>query len=226
MPNTGRPSRNCHLCRARRVKVGEPVLRHYFGKGLLNNHGSCQCDLIQPACSRCTAYGAVCPGYRTEIDLMFQHENPGTIMKNKRKGRLSKRTANLAVQDTRLTMVSQMPHTKRNPSVCLLLHHFAATLPGGTSYGFLTFLPQLYSDPSTDECMVLAAEAFAHMYLAKNVYETEPKHPTWLYCTALQATNVALSSPHKAATDIAIATVWLLGMYEASSTGYGQKTDS
>lgn len=151
---------------------------------------------------------------------MFHHESPGSITKNKRKGRRSNRRPHPAVQSPPLTSttVPQMPDGKQNPSVCLLLHRFAAALPDGLSYGFLTFLPELYGDAATDRCMVQAAEAFAHAYLAKDACGTRSKSPQWLYCAALQATKLALSSPGKATTDVSIATVWLLGTYEASFT--------
>ncbi|KAH7326623.1 hypothetical protein B0I35DRAFT_475251 [Stachybotrys elegans] len=49
MVNTGRPSKDCHLCRSRR------------------------CDLERPACKRCIKYGAECPGYREPQDLIFRN---------------------------------------------------------------------------------------------------------------------------------------------------------
>ncbi len=115
-------------------------------------------------------------------------------------------------------MSLQMSYSKQNPSVCLLLHRFAAALPDGSSYGFLTFLPELYGNAATDRCMIQATEAFTHAYLAKDAYRTYSKSSKRLYCTALKSTNLMLSSPGKAATDVAIATVWLLGLYEVGFT--------
>lgn len=68
MPNTGRPSRDCHSCRKRRVKVstvrGCPSLLTHI-----------QCDLKRPGCDRCLRIGKICPGYREETSLLFRHED-------------------------------------------------------------------------------------------------------------------------------------------------------
>ncbi|QUC18142.1 uncharacterized protein UV8b_02383 [Ustilaginoidea virens] len=63
MPNTGRPSRDCHLCRKRRVK----------------------CDLKRPGCQRCVKYGVECPGYREQHELVFRNANPATLKRRKEK---------------------------------------------------------------------------------------------------------------------------------------------
>ncbi|PSR75244.1 hypothetical protein BD289DRAFT_487186 [Coniella lustricola] len=57
MPNVGRPSRDCHLCRKRRVK----------------------CDLTKPRCVRCGKYGVVCPGYRPAAGLVFHNANMASL---------------------------------------------------------------------------------------------------------------------------------------------------
>ncbi|XWW93035.1 hypothetical protein V2A60_000963 [Cordyceps javanica] len=63
MPNTGRPSQDCHLCRQRRVK----------------------CDLARPACQRCAKYGAVCPGYRDQQALVFRNADPSTLQRRRKR---------------------------------------------------------------------------------------------------------------------------------------------
>ncbi len=105
MPNTGKPSRDCHLCRARRVKVSfhrvplhVPECAQPLGIVPLgwahvptptladaDRLASLQCDLTKPGCLRCTNYGAACPGYREEIDLFFHNENATSVVQRKRK---------------------------------------------------------------------------------------------------------------------------------------------
>ncbi|KAG6001006.1 hypothetical protein E4U21_004784 [Claviceps maximensis] len=63
MPNTGRPSQDCHLCRRRRVK----------------------CDLSRPGCQRCVKYGVDCPGYRDQHELVFRNANPMAVQKRKKR---------------------------------------------------------------------------------------------------------------------------------------------
>ncbi|KAF7562785.1 hypothetical protein G7046_g1359 [Stylonectria norvegica] len=62
MPNTGKPSKDCHLCRKRRVK----------------------CDLGRPGCQRCVKYGTECPGYRDQQELVFRNANQSTVKKRKK----------------------------------------------------------------------------------------------------------------------------------------------
>ncbi|UNI14994.1 hypothetical protein JDV02_001569 [Purpureocillium takamizusanense] len=63
MPNTGKPSQDCHLCRKRRVK----------------------CDLARPGCQRCVKYGVECPGYRDQTELVFRNADPSTVRKRKKR---------------------------------------------------------------------------------------------------------------------------------------------
>ncbi|KAG6298607.1 hypothetical protein E4U09_000654 [Claviceps aff. purpurea] len=63
MPNTGRPSQDCHLCRRRRVK----------------------CDLARPGCQRCVKYGVECPGYREQHELVFRNADPTAVAKRKKR---------------------------------------------------------------------------------------------------------------------------------------------
>ncbi|OAQ91750.1 N-terminal fungal transcription regulatory domain-containing protein [Purpureocillium lilacinum] len=63
MPNTGKPSQDCHLCRKRRVK----------------------CDLARPGCQRCVKYGVECPGYRDQAELVFRNADPSTVRKRKKR---------------------------------------------------------------------------------------------------------------------------------------------
>lgn len=115
-------------------------------------------------------------------------------------------------------MAVQLSDGKQNSSVCLLLDQLKAAAPDHSSYSFLSFLPELYGDAATDRCMIQATDAFVHAYFAKETDGAHSKNPKGIYCTALQATNLMLSAPGKAATDVAIATVWLLAIYEASFT--------
>lgn len=82
MPNVGRPSRDCHACRKRRIKVllstllqtpsehFEPYLRSI-------PHG--QCDLLRPECTQCQRKSQSCPGYRDELELKFRVESVSTF---------------------------------------------------------------------------------------------------------------------------------------------------
>ena len=44
-----------------------------------------KCDLTKPACLRCNKYGAICPGYRGQLDSVFHNENPSSIQQKRRR---------------------------------------------------------------------------------------------------------------------------------------------
>lgn len=83
MPNTGKPSRDCYLCRARRVKVRDLCNIHTpFSAKVKSDCSQCrQCDLNRPECTRCINYGKTCPGYREPLDLVFQNEDVSSLGK-------------------------------------------------------------------------------------------------------------------------------------------------
>ncbi|OTA05281.1 Zn2Cys6 transcriptional regulator [Trichoderma parareesei] len=47
------------------------------------------CDLARPACQRCTKYGAQCPGYRDQQELVFRNADPTVVKKRKKRQPLS-----------------------------------------------------------------------------------------------------------------------------------------
>ncbi|KAL3418617.1 hypothetical protein PVAG01_10333 [Phlyctema vagabunda] len=59
MVNTGKPSKGCYLCRARRIK----------------------CDETKPACLRCQKSKRICPGYRDSFELSLRDETKSTKRK-------------------------------------------------------------------------------------------------------------------------------------------------
>ncbi|KAF2648901.1 hypothetical protein K491DRAFT_223155 [Lophiostoma macrostomum CBS 122681] len=60
---SGKPSKGCAPCRAKRTK----------------------CDLVQPACTQCVRKNRVCTGYRNEQDLLFRNETKLVMRKAQRK---------------------------------------------------------------------------------------------------------------------------------------------
>ncbi|KAI1616928.1 hypothetical protein EDD36DRAFT_149315 [Exophiala viscosa] len=133
MPNVGRPSRDCHLCRQRRVK----------------------CDLRQPECERCIKLGRRCPGYRDEFDFMFRVEDPTSFAEGVSRDRRRRRGAN--------TKQSSSRHTSKSPANTSDLGTSIApqgqvTLYGSSSHGQGT--PES-SPPKADLAMQLADSVVA-----------------------------------------------------------------
>jgi hypothetical protein len=67
------PSRGCHNCRQRRIKVGRVPTSHVVLARYQTN--TAQCDQQLPACGQCIKKKKTCPGYRSEADIIFRAEN-------------------------------------------------------------------------------------------------------------------------------------------------------
>ncbi|KAF7550431.1 hypothetical protein G7Z17_g5690 [Cylindrodendrum hubeiense] len=236
MPNTGKPSKDCHLCRSRRVK----------------------CDLAKPACQRCIKYGAECPGYRTEQELVFRNANPSNIKKRKKRTQPqgSKRGSEKALSsqpsqpspsptatdystpsayldlnddfeeillqstpsglvpfDTTLTLPKSLNEHWTTHSVPILLN----------VYSSLEFLHNIYEGNTVDGPLVWAAHLFSRTYVTNvkhstalhsdSIAENDRELGTYLGKT-LSSVHIALKTPGGAMRDDVLATVWILSNYE------------
>ncbi|KND90283.1 hypothetical protein TOPH_05164 [Tolypocladium ophioglossoides CBS 100239] len=229
MPNTGKPSQDCHLCRQRRVK----------------------CDLGRPGCQRCVKYGVECTGYRDQTELVFRNANPSTV--KKRKKRTAKRDdaeANAAssshssgsttpAASTHGELSSPpifshstdlIPNPKRPDSLWVTLppslseHWTSHSVPILLNvYSTLDFLNNAYRANPRDGPLVWAAHLFSRTYVTNIRYptsmhkdseaETQRELGTYLGRT-LSSVGAALKSSQGAFRDDVLATVWILANYE------------
>ncbi|KAF4955865.1 hypothetical protein FGADI_4260 [Fusarium gaditjirri] len=239
MPNTGKPSKDCHLCRSRRVK----------------------CDLGRPSCQRCIKYGTECPGYRDEQELVFRNANPTTIKKRK------KRTQQNAPAQTRgesvisfgstysssssssngdaatpsvteevdgefspvsPTIVDLVEFTRTGRALILpqsLNEHWTAhSIPILLNvYYTLDFLHDTYKKSGPQGPLLWATHLFARTYITNlryptaidngSVEQTDKELGTYLGKT-LSSVGEALKTPEGAMRDDVLATVWILTNYE------------
>lgn len=223
MPNIGRPSRDCHLCRKRRVK----------------------CDLARPACQRCIKYGAECPGYRDQQELVFRNADPTAVKKRK------KRTAQSvgdgspsSASDTGFSTPALSPNgdfmftsstdvVLANGVNCnavapltrpVFQHWTSHSVPIVLNvYSNFDFIQDIYSSCDVDGPLIWAAHLFSRTYVTNLRYptaitrdahaETERELGTYLGKT-LNSVNKALNTPDGAFRDDVLATIWLLSNYE------------
>lgn len=230
MPNTGKPSKDCHLCRSRRVK----------------------CDLARPACQRCIKYGAECPGYRTEQELVFRNANPNNVKKRKQRAQQGPRQGSEAAFSSR-TSPSTTTADYSTPSTFLddgfeelliqstpqdlvpfnstpvlpksLNEHWTAhSVPILLNvYSTLDFLHNIYKEHTENGPLQWAAHLFSRTYVTNvqhstamyksSVSETDRELGTYLGKT-LSSVNLALKTPGGAMRDDVLATVWILSNYE------------
>ncbi|TDZ31359.1 hypothetical protein C8035_v005981 [Colletotrichum spinosum] len=212
MPNTGKPSPNCHLCRQRRVK----------------------CDLERPRCQRCIKYGVRCPGYRDEQDLRFQNANLDSFEKRKRK----KQMQSPGADPKELRVLAFTPESSASPAAevsdllsapllqVIRQHWSAESIPFVLScYSSIGFLPTLFEGARDDHCLVKTCQVFSRAYVI-NRFRPDTGHRELSTCLgeALSSVSAALSSPKSHTSDATIVAVWLLGNYELLMGGIERKS--
>ncbi|TID05034.1 hypothetical protein CH35J_003006 [Colletotrichum higginsianum] len=222
MPNTGKPSPNCHLCRQRRVK----------------------CDLARPQCQRCIKYGVLCPGYRDDQDLLFQHTDAAAYERRRRK--CQQQNLPLSATDTleviTFTSVSSPSSASSwesdnsafrsvgTPPLPLLRpvrqHWTAESVPLVIGlYSGLDFLPGLFRGVGQDHCLRLAAHVFTRAYVINRFRpQTDYRELSMFLGNALASVQNAIMSPSTCTSDSTIIAVWLLGNYELMMGGLERRS--
>jgi hypothetical protein len=249
MPNIGVPSKACHLCRKRRVKVGA-IETLGKAKACAEN---LQCDFTQPGCFRCAKLDVACTGYRDEQDLLFRNQNEISYSRKKKSRTPSKRkspsnrgspssTSSLAALErsddsTKLlytkpvdtsairyiadSLPLQISYDWELCSVSIVLHQFSAPVcdSGNSRYfGYLDFLPDLYSESANSSCLSLATNAVAKTYISntRNIM-LSGNDQIRTYSQALKALQRALDDLSERSKDSKIICVWLLSMFEVNN---------
>ncbi|KAJ9309741.1 transcriptional regulator family: Fungal Specific TF [Paecilomyces variotii] len=214
MPNTGKPSQGCQLCRQRRVK----------------------CDPQRPECQRCIKYGVACPGYRDQQELMFRNANAATIEKRKNRSMQAVHHASsssdpsdqLTVHDvkmaTAVTAVAQPAHVRT-----IYEHWSLYSVPIVLDIcPALELLADMYHDTLSqnhlpDSPLVWVSHLFSRTYTANlrhpvscrrgSELETQRELSNYLTKT-LRAVRHALQTHEGVLRDDILLTVWMLTNYE------------
>ncbi|PHH61861.1 hypothetical protein CDD81_7789 [Ophiocordyceps australis] len=210
MPNTGKPSQDCHLCRKRRVK----------------------CDLGRPGCTRCAKYGVECPGYRDLQDLVFRNGHPGSSDK-KRQRRIGARSGSRGsdrpdhglgspagrgrwpvVGEESAMLPRSLGQARTAQSVAIMLD----------IYSEVRFLVHEYNQASaTDGPLFWATHLFSHTYMTNVTLSTagragsedERKREAALYLNrTLQSVAKGLEKPRAAFQNDLLAAIWVFANYE------------
>ncbi|KAL1849246.1 hypothetical protein Plec18170_007538 [Paecilomyces lecythidis] len=226
MPNIGKPSRGCQLCRQRRVK----------------------CDLERPACQRCIKYGTACPGYRDQQELIFRNVDPTSIKKrNMRSKQVIHHTSSsrdtsypltlhlneastVVSTDTADSRATGLPAAK---SVCLTStiheHWSFHSVPIVLNiYPALELLEKLYynisfQNSSPDSPLMWVTHLFSLTYIANLRYPTSSRRGSELetqrelgnYLTkTLRTVRHALQTHEGVLRDDVLISVWMLTNYE------------
>ncbi|KAK6227367.1 hypothetical protein QIS74_00922 [Colletotrichum tabaci] len=211
MPNTGKPSPNCHLCRQRRVK----------------------CDLARPQCQRCIKYGVLCPGYRDDQDLLFQHTDAAAYERRRRKRQ--QQNLPLSATDTleviTFTSVSSPSSASSWESDNSAFRSVAESVPLVIGlYSSLDFLPGLFRGVGQDHCLRLAAHVFTRAYVINRFRpQTDYRELSMFLGNALASVQNAITSPSTCTSDSTIIALMMGGLERRSfvtsqDRGYAPET--
>lgn len=194
-----------------------------------------QCDLTPGGCRRCAKLGRACPGYRSEVELMFCNKTADDLQKdNLRAGGGIKVEGDKKENAERALIESTVSRRQRSsalrtpvllPSlteraVDFFFQHYASNTLDSNPFGFgprgdSEYLSILYSrsSPGGMFTSILEVVALASFANAGNV-------PGWksqvfkLYGTAISKMKDALMDPVQVRTDEMLAAVMLMGTFE------------
>lgn len=206
-----------------------------------------KCDLARPACQRCTKYGAVCPGYRDQQELVFRHANPSTV-----KQRRKRKDATAAAGDkdggtegddskaivTCPGFVESRGEPAANTVGSMILHgqvteHWTAqSVPLLLDvYSAMSFLRNVYATDCSNGPLLWSAHIFTRTYIMNVRYPTQIENAVRVQTQrelgmymgkTLRAVNRALSTPDGAQRDDILATVWILANHEVLAGTLGR----
>lgn len=237
------PSRGCHNCRQRRIKVFHAP--HFYA---LDQTNTAQCDQKVPACGQCTKKKKTCPGYRSEADIIFRVENdhaaslvagrksrrrsspppqahssaqpsPGPVIQDP--AELAKSTGTSVISYEKLVQPPNfrtlLPTVGERASCFFIANYILQS--SDISYGFMEYLPPLVGYKSGGmlstviECLGLAAMSNLAGSQSQATIAARRR-----YGEALAMVNRALQTPHMITEDQTLLSVMLLGVYEVFLT--------
>ncbi|PYI08277.1 Zn(II)2Cys6 transcription factor [Aspergillus sclerotiicarbonarius CBS 121057] len=239
----GKPSTGCHLCRKRKIKVGQIYKLHLChnpcyiylipldGKFPCLAHSTLsasQCDEEHPGCRNCTIYGQPCPGYRSDGIFRNETHKIQELVKKTRSSLPSGKppsshdlSAGSGRQKSPLSIYRISDSTWEEKAICYFFDQYTiCDTTGGV--GHLGFVPSLYaacrdqssSDPASSS-LRLAVDATALMALSNRVKAPEiVAQARNRFGLALRRFQEALDLPVEAVKDETFATLVILSMFE------------
>ncbi|KAN0110626.1 hypothetical protein V8E51_007013 [Hyaloscypha variabilis] len=215
MVNTGKPSQGCGTCRARRIK----------------------CDERKPTCFRCQKSKRECTGYRNQLFLRRLGSGKGDAvnwqqMPNSNQGDLYGKDWSKSISKVTYRSVSPpetiilspptfgMSISIEEEALCHFIDSFVLMPCRGNSRSYMDFIipamqgEKSLSSPKTSlntAIMAVSMASFGNRRRHKPVLAKAAKQ----YAKALQQINEALLDPELALEDETLATVIILGLFEA-----------
>jgi len=189
-------------------------------------------------CGRCTRAGAVCPGYRDQLSLIFRDESEDVARKYKRwksgVGMINQGGKASEAQSLRATSYdkddslypelwysgvynSRLLDPLEQQGISIFFQTFVRT-SSDICKGDLEFLPSMHNSANSDDALPVVVTSvgmacLSNLRLAPEIMVVAKAK----YNEALRLTNEALKDPTKALTDQTCMAVILLGLFEVSS---------
>ncbi|KAI9697166.1 MAG: hypothetical protein M1820_007902 [Bogoriella megaspora] len=195
MPNTGKPSRGCYTCRARRIK----------------------CDRGEPQCQKCKNLGRPCPGYRDEASMVFHNQNnyARTMVLSRPSRALDTNSlVKSTYTDQRLILPPSLSLNFETQAIDQFYSQYVMA-EGRSGYGYLDFLPEMATNLEYSPCLqgALSATALANASKQRRQPEILPLARE-KYGQALALMKKAIRNPQRAASDDVQLTILCFSIYE------------
>ncbi|KAI1117768.1 hypothetical protein F5Y14DRAFT_322586 [Nemania sp. NC0429] len=202
----GKPSRGCQMCRTRRIK----------------------CDETRPTCAQCAKSRRQCPGYKDDFDLVFRNETQATERRALGIGKKSqpKRPARqpalpiVAMGTSGGWSLTSLPGpSMEEQASCHFIANFVLLPKDGRTVGYLDYVLPLLREEGPDSHIQHAFNAcsLAFMDNRRGVGNGCWSKALGEYGIALSKTNGALRDRDSQHSDVTLAAVILLGMFESIS---------
>ncbi|KAK7540456.1 uncharacterized protein J3D65DRAFT_236029 [Phyllosticta citribraziliensis] len=226
----GKPSKGCHTCRQRKIR----------------------CDQQPDGCSQCAKSKRTCPGYRSQLDVMFRNESTRIEKKVKARAKVSRSTVPSQSGSPNSAITSETapgsPNTSPASTEVALVQPSFVVSPApnvdelATGYFTSNHCSHVFFGPNTGVFSAKLADPWitditpALLYCMKAVglsglsrlhHDPRMLNRAWgQYAEAIRMTNEALASPTEALKDGTLLSVIILGVFESSNGRTRQSLDA
>jgi len=190
-----------------------------------------KCDAKPGGCSQCQRTGRECPGYRKQIDVIFQDQSERVVRKEQIRAtkKLIKSTTTedrareesidgAVVRDQRsLDLTISISPSIEERATCFFVSSDAAGI-AAPGFGDLEGATARHLWSVMDPLLTTSVKAASLASYARFVYSADLERTSrYAYVDALRRCNTALASPTEATKDSTLLSVLLLGHYEMTT---------
>ncbi|KAK7530029.1 hypothetical protein IWX49DRAFT_385261 [Phyllosticta citricarpa] len=229
----GKPSKGCHTCRQRKIR----------------------CDQQPDGCSQCAKSRRTCPGYRSQLDVMFRNESTRIEKRVKARAKVTRNAVPASDSASPNSSIIFEAGSGSSPT---------SSSPASTDYALVQPSFEVAPTSNVDELATgyFTSSHCSHVFFGPNtgVFSAKLADP-WItditpgllhcmkavglsglsrlhhdqkmlnrawgqYAEAIRLTNQALASPTEALKDGTLLSVIILGVYESSNGRTRQSLDS